>query len=113
MFARFYTFRNVWNQAVAVMAELDVLCSMAIVSKEEGMCRPKVHEKCDKPFIDIKDMKHPCLRNQLMKKGNKGELIPNDVYMDFDNQRTILITGPNMGGKSTLLRSVCLVVIMA
>jgi DNA mismatch repair ATPase MutS len=48
-----------------------------------------------------------------MKKGNNVELIPNNVFMDFDTQRTILITGPNMGGKSTLLRSVCLLVIMA
>jgi DNA mismatch repair ATPase MutS len=45
------------------MAELDVLCSMAMVSKEPEMCRPTVHEKCEKPFIEIKDMKHPCLRN--------------------------------------------------
>ncbi len=113
MFARFYTFRNVWNQAVACMAEIDVLCSMAMVSKEQGLCRPKVYEKCDKPFIDIKDMKHPCLRHQIMKKGGNSELIPNNLFMDFDSSRTILITGPNMGGKSTLLRSVCLIVIMA
>ena len=78
------------------------------------MCRPKVVAKCDKPFIDIRDMKHPCLlRSQTIKKGNVLDLVPNDVLMNFESQRTILITGPNMGGKSTLLRSACLIVIMA
>ncbi|TNV72730.1 hypothetical protein FGO68_gene13867 [Halteria grandinella] len=105
MFYRFYQYRNVWNNAVACMAELDVMCSMAMVSREGGMVRPRVQGKCDKPFMEIKGFRHPCINSDIF--------IPNDIRLDFDTQRVLLITGPNMAGKSTLLRSVCLLVIMA
>lgn len=58
--------------------------------------------------MKIIKMRHPLLENQF-----SHEFIPNDIEMNFEDQRTILITGPNMGGKSTLLRTTCLIVIMA
>ena len=89
------------------MAELDALCALAVISHEKGMVRPIVHPLNEKPFIDIKGMRHPCIMNQ------KKEFVPNDVQIDFETQRALLITGPNMGGKSTLLRSTCLITILA
>eukprot|EP00347_Sterkiella_histriomuscorum_P006721 403351687 len=109
MFQRFYQFRNVWNNAVHCMAELDALCALAMISNEKGMVRPIVHSQIEKPFIQIEGMRHPCII--LQQKGK--EFVANDVDIDYDKQRALLITGPNMGGKSTLLRSTCLIIILA
>ena len=54
MFARFYAYRNVWNNAVACMAELDVLCSFAQITHDYKLVRPVVREKSETPFIRIK-----------------------------------------------------------
>ena len=54
MFARFYAYRNVWNNAVAFMAELDVLCSFAQITHDYKLVRPVVREKSETPFIRIK-----------------------------------------------------------
>ena len=53
------------------------------------------------------------MRHPLLERKYETPFIPNDVEMNYENQRAILITGPNMGGKSTLLRTTCLIVIMA
>ena len=53
------------------------------------------------------------MRHPLLERKYETTFVSNDVKMDFDNQRAILITGPNMGGKSTILRTTCLIVIMA
>lgn len=73
------------------------------------MCRPKVIGINDKtlPFLMIKQIRHPCIENLT-----KRTFVPNDVHLNGE-QSTLLITGPNMGGKSTLLRQVCIAVIMA
>ncbi|CDW86644.1 domain iii family protein [Stylonychia lemnae] len=107
MFQRFYQYRNVWNNAVHCMAELDALCSLAVISHEPHMVRPVVHSKNEKPFLNVKQMRHPCVMHQ------KKQFVPNDVVLEYDNQRALLITGPNMGGKSTLLRATCLITILA
>jgi DNA mismatch repair protein MutS len=78
------------------------------------MCRPKVGaaEECAKQWMRIQGMRHPCLRNALKLKGQGTELVANDITFD-DTTQSLLITGPNMAGKSTLLRTVCLLVIMS
>lgn len=53
------------------------------------------------------------MRHPLLERKYETTFVANDVKMDFDDQRAILITGPNMGGKSTILRTTCLIVIMA
>lgn len=108
MFERFYQNRMHWSCAIKCMAEIDALISLAEVSNERNMVKPIIHPCCDKPFMKIMQMRHPLLERKYDK-----EFVANDIKLDFDNQRTILITGPNMGGKSTLLRTSCLIVIMA
>jgi len=91
------------------MAEVDALCALAEASNEPNMIRPVVHPACDKPFINIKQMRHPLIE----KKAETTHFVPNDLTMHYDDSRSLLITGPNMGGKSTMLRTSCLIVIMA
>ena len=73
------------------------------------MCKPKILKaagKNSKPILDIKGMHHPCV-----VQNEKKPFVPNDV--NLSSLTTLLITGPNMGGKSTLLRQTCLLAIMA
>ena len=87
------------------LAELDVLISLAITSSKSGYIRPTFNNE---KIIDIKDGKHPVVE-KVMKKTH---FVPNDVYMDSSDD-VLLITGPNMGGKSTYMRELALIVIMA
>ena len=122
MFLRFYSYREHWTNAVNVVAELDVLCSLATFSKQANMCKPSIclsykqdettsQDNEDDPdcFIDIKGLRHPLFLND--------NFVPNDVILGRGNGEEetscLLITGSNMGGKSTLLRSACLAVVLA
>ena len=87
------------------IAQLDVLCSLAEAAVKGGYCKPVVNIS-DK--IDIKDGRHPVVERVL-----KGQLfIPNDTYLS-KKDRISIITGPNMAGKSTYMRQVALIVLMA
>lgn len=89
------------------IAKLDCLCSFACLAKENGYTKPEMDESFD---LDIKDGRHPVIEKQLQL----GEAyITNDVYLDRDNQQTIMITGPNMSGKSAILRQTALIVLLA
>lgn len=98
------------------VAEIDVLISLAIASDyyEGPACRPvfKVSPDSSKePCLSAKGLGHPILRSDSL---GKGTFVPNDVNIGGSaNASFILLTGPNMGGKSTLLRQVCLAVILA
>ncbi|RXK49834.1 DNA mismatch repair protein MutS [Aquirufa rosea] len=94
-----------WN-ALGI-ATLDVLQSFASIAKKQGYVQPEI---VDEDAIDIKEGRHPVIEQQLPS----GELyVPNDVYLDNETQQIIMITGPNMAGKSALLRQTALIVLMA
>ncbi len=89
------------------IAQLDVLCSFAFVSSRYEYAQPDLLEE---PVLDIKEGRHPIIEQRLPA----GEsFIPNDVYLDQQDQQIIIITGPNMSGKSAILRQTALIVIMA
>jgi DNA mismatch repair protein MutS len=90
-----------------LVAHLDCLQSFAEVSLGGKYCRPELD---DGNTIDIKDGRHPVIETQMAP----GEqYVSNDVYLDRDNQQIVIITGPNMSGKSALLRQTALIVLMA
>ncbi len=90
-----------------VLAALDVLMAFALVSKKNNYHRPSLN---DSYVIDIKGGRHPVIEKQL-KQGDP--YIANDVYLDDRSQQILIITGPNMSGKSALLRQTALIVLMA
>ena len=91
----------------AVIARVDVLHSFARIATERNYCRPLLD---DGPVIDIREGRHPVIET-LLPVGE--QYIPNDVYLDDTTQQIIMITGPNMSGKSALLRQTALIVLMA
>ena len=91
----------------SLIARIDCLLSFAIQAVNRHYCRPEVH---DTQVIDIKEGRHPVIET-LLKVGE--EYISNDVYLDDSSQQIIIITGPNMSGKSALLRQTALIVLMA
>lgn len=90
-----------------IVANIDALCSLAIVAKERNYSKPQID---DSMILDIKDGRHPVIETQ-MPIGE--EYVPNDVYLDNKSQQIIIITGPNMAGKSALLRQTALITLMA
>lgn len=91
----------------ALLARLDCLLSFATVASINKYVRPLIS---DNDIIDIKEGRHPVIEKQLPVD---DEYIPNDVYLDGENQQVIMITGPNMAGKSALLRQTALIVLLA
>ena len=91
----------------SVVARLDCLLSFATQAVERNYCRPDVN---DSQTIDIREGRHPVIET-LMKVGE--QYVPNDIRLDDSSQQVIVITGPNMSGKSALLRQTALIVLMA
>jgi DNA mismatch repair protein MutS len=90
-----------------LVARLDCLMSFSKIAHERQYARPEIN---DSLVLDIKDGRHPVIETQLPI----GEsYIPNDIYLSNDDIQVILITGPNMAGKSALLRQTALIVLMA
>ena len=93
-------------QTVArALATIDVLAAFAEVSARENYARPDL---TDEPVLDLRESRHPVVERRLPA----GKFIPNDVLLD-ERQRVILLTGPNMAGKSTILRQIGLAVVLA
>ncbi len=90
-----------------ILAKLDVLAGFAEQAVQMHYCRPEVN---DSKVLDIKEGRHPVIET-LMPAGE--EYVPNDVYLDAEGQQIIILTGPNMAGKSALLRQTALIVLMA
>ncbi len=89
-----------------IVATLDVLTSFAIVAEDMNYVKPVVDND---GIIDIKDGRHPVIE----KISQSGEFVPNDTYLDKNDNRLAIITGPNMAGKSTYMRQVALITLMA
>ena len=90
-----------------VVAHLDCLLSFAKTAEENRYVRPLVD---DSNVLDIKQGRHPVIETQLPV----GETyVPNDIYLDTEKQQIVIITGPNMAGKSALLRQTALIVLLA
>ncbi len=91
----------------SLLARLDVLQSFAAVATKWEYTRPEVN---DSRILDIKGGRHPVIERQLPP----GEqFVANDIYLDPDNQQILMITGPNMSGKSALLRQAALITLLA
>ena len=90
-----------------ILARLDVLSGFADLAISNRYCRPKMN---DSMVIDIKQGRHPVIET-MMQAGE--EFVPNDIYLDNEKQQVIILTGPNMAGKSALLRQVALISLMA
>lgn len=95
------------QQNAQLIAQLDCLCGFAHVALRQNFAQPEVN---DSFVLNIKDGRHPVIEAQ-MKSGE--EYVPNDVYLDKESQQIIMITGPNMAGKSALLRQTALIVLLA
>lgn len=91
----------------AIVAKLDVLAGFAELALENRYCRPEVNSGLS---LEIKAGRHPVIET-LMRPGE--EYVPNDVMLDNKNQQIIILTGPNMSGKSALLRQTALIVLLA
>jgi DNA mismatch repair protein MutS len=87
------------------LGELDVLCALAQVTSENSLVKPEFNFEGK---ISLRDCRHPVL-----DKAMRGGFVPNDVYLDTSASRLIILTGPNMAGKSTFMRQVALAIIMA
>ena len=95
------------QQNAKAIATLDVLLSFALVARANRYTKPSID---DGAALIIKDGRHPVIERQLPI----GEsYVPNDIYLDNEKQQILIITGPNMAGKSALLRQTALIVLMA
>lgn len=115
LIVRFCEHHDRWRKLVSAIAELDVLISLAIASDfyEGPACCPVISglsSSNEMPFCRAKSLGHPVLRSDSL---GKGTFVPNDISIGGSGGSFILLTGPNMGGKSTLLRQICLAVILA
>ena len=90
-----------------LLAKLDCLHSFAQVALDNEYCKPEIN---DSLVLDIKDGRHPVIENQL---AIGDQYIANDLMLDNNSQQIIMITGPNMSGKSALLRQTAIIVLMA
>jgi len=88
------------------LAELDALCSLAASAHEHGYVRPRLHRGDE---IRVRDGRHPVVE----QTSAKGSFVANDVTLDGSDEQVVLLTGPNMAGKSTYLRQVALIVLLA
>ena len=94
------------QKTATIVATLDVLTSFAQVAEDMNYCMPEVNND---GVIDIKLGRHPVIEKML----GTGEFVENDTYLDKNENRLSIITGPNMAGKSTYMRQVALITLMA
>ncbi len=94
------------QQTAYALSQVDALCSFAQVSLENGYVKPEITLES---VIDIKDGRHPVVENIAVD----GQFTPNDVYLDNSDNKLLIITGPNMSGKSTFMRQTAIIVLMA
>src|SRR6202167_5976557 len=107
------------RQTALALAEVDVLASLAHTAALGNYCRPqfvsptgKATAQEDAGDLEIVEGRHPVIEQQEMAGGNE-RFVPNDLYLNSSSHTILLLTGPNMGGKSTYLRQTALIVILA
>jgi DNA mismatch repair protein MutS len=94
------------QKSASALADLDATACLAEVAEKYNYCRPAVD---DGDVIDIRDGRHPVVERMPLAEG----FVPNDVHLDRSANRLLIITGPNMAGKSTFIRQVAHIVILA
>ena len=97
------------RQTALALAEIDLLAAFAAQAANRNYCRPKLEDNGD---IEIVEGRHPVIE-QMEIGGVADRFVPNDLYLNGTTHSILLITGPNMGGKSTYLRQAALIVLMA
>ncbi|XP_022110672.1 DNA mismatch repair protein Msh3-like [Acanthaster planci] len=97
-----------YRKAIQYLAAFDCLCSLAELAQQEGYCRPVLHEDC--PSVHIENGRHPVISTLL---GEQEQNVPNSTHLEGHGKHCMIITGPNMGGKSSYVRQVALITIMA
>ena len=102
------------RQTALALAEVDVLASLAHVAALRNYCRPHFMASAngDAGELEIIEGRHPVIEQQEMAGGSE-RFVPNDLYLNASTHTILLLTGPNMGGKSTYLRQTALIVILA
>jgi DNA mismatch repair protein MutS len=100
------------RQTALALAEVDVLASLAHVAALRNYCRPTFVEGASASEIEIIEGRHPVIEQQEMVGGSE-RFVPNDLYLNGTTHNIMLLTGPNMGGKSTYLRQTAVIVILA
>jgi DNA mismatch repair protein MutS len=96
------------RQTALALAEVDVLAGLAHIAALRNYCRPKLDESGD---LEIVEGRHPVIEEQELGGGER--FVPNDLYLNSATHTILVLTGPNMGGKSTYLRQAALIVILA
>ena len=99
------------RQTSLALAEVDVLAGLAFIAQNRGYCRPQFSDN-QSEHLEIIDGRHPVLEQRELT-GSNDRFVPNDLHLNSSTQAILLITGPNMGGKSTYLRQTALMVLMA
>ncbi|KAE9553997.1 hypothetical protein FO519_002757 [Halicephalobus sp. NKZ332] len=125
VFEDFAERKNKWNLVILQMATLDCLCSFANYAVETkdivDICKPQFDFESEEPFLEIKKGNHPLLIGEgvkLAKAARERRFVANDtcfgkIGSDGNLPMTILLTGPNMGGKSTIMRQTAVLIVMA
>ncbi|KAJ6635780.1 putative DNA mismatch repair protein Msh6 [Pseudolycoriella hygida] len=107
IFEKFSNDYQLWKKCIDLMAILDVLTSMAVYGDSQAhLCFPEIVDRSDGPILELEDGYHPCMKLS-------DDFIPNGITLGGASPPLALLTGPNMGGKSTLMRQVAILVIMA
>jgi len=96
------------RRTALALAEVDVLAAFAHIAALRNYCRPKFDDSSD---IEILEGRHPVIEQQEVGGGDR--FVPNDLYLNSTTHTVLVLTGPNMGGKSTYLRQAALIVILA
>ena len=98
------------QQTAVALAELDVYCGWATLARDWDYCRPEVD---DSDVLEIEQGRHPVVEQMLRKGGGTQSFVPNDTRLQSTGEQIALLTGPNMAGKSTYIRQVALIALMA
>ena len=94
------------KKAAHIVSQTDVLCALAEVAAKNNYCMPEVTES---GVLEIQDGRHPVVEKML----SNALFVPNDTQLNMDDSRMVILTGPNMAGKSTYMRQVALITLMA